>query len=149
MPRVVGVLVGRPRGHHDAGGDHAERDRRPDPEVLAGGDGDQGGHGSLRRGDRGDDADLAEAEAGVDEQQPDDVARAGQRQPAERMAVQSGRSPSASANGPMTTSPVSITQASVELEPISRLERAAVSAVIAQESAAPEAPQDRNHAFRV
>jgi hypothetical protein len=41
----------------------------------------------------------------------------------------------------MTTSPVSITQASVELDPIRRLERAAVSAVIAQESAAPRPPR--------
>ena len=65
VPRLVRVLVGRPRGHHDAGGDHAERDGRPDAEVLAGRDGEQGGHGSLGRGDRGDDADLAEAEAGV------------------------------------------------------------------------------------
>jgi hypothetical protein len=59
--------------------------------VLAGRDGEQCGHRSLGREIGETTPTLPEAKAGVDEQQPDDVARAGEREPAEGMAVQSGR----------------------------------------------------------
>src|SRR3954453_6529263 len=49
--------------------------------------------------------------------------------------------PWTSATGPTTSRPVSITQASVEYEPISRLARDAVSVVTAQERAAPSPPR--------
>jgi hypothetical protein len=88
VPLLVPVLRGRPGGEHDADRDDPERDPGPDAEVLPRRDRDQRRDRALGGGDRRDEADLADPHRRVDEQQADDVARPGNREPDERAAVE-------------------------------------------------------------
>jgi hypothetical protein len=91
--------------------------------------------------DRRDDSDLADPQSRVHQQQPRAIADSGDDQPNGSRLRRRRAGPETAAQGSVTTRLVSITQASTEGTPISRVARAAQMTVVAQANAAPSPPK--------
>ena len=101
---------------------------------------DECGDRPLRRDDRCDDSDLADSDSRVHEQQSHTVADSGEEEPPAALPSTSG-TPRISAHGSVSTSPMSMTQASTDVAPISLVARVAQIMVKAQANAAPSPPR--------